>query len=101
MVPFGIRLYGLGAMALGVVGLMWHDFALQWQPVAAWVPGRTVLACIFSAALLIAGACVNDLKPSKVRTAAYGAAALTALYAVVGIFMHGPQIFQHPTSFIP
>jgi uncharacterized membrane protein YphA (DoxX/SURF4 family) len=113
MVPFGIRLYGLGAMALGLVGLVWGDFALQWQPVAAWVPVRTLLAYLFSAALVIAGAGANDLIPMKARAgggasrqlepgdgaAANGAAALAGLYALVVILMHGPQLFLHPTVF--
>ena len=94
MVPLGIRIYGLGAIAIGGVGLVWGDFALQWQPVAAGFPGRTALAYIFSAALLLAGALVN------VRgVAAAGSAALATLYAAVVIFMHGPQIFQHPGAF--
>jgi uncharacterized membrane protein YphA (DoxX/SURF4 family) len=115
MVPLGIRIYGLGAMVIGVVGLVWGDFALQWQPVAAGFPGRTTLAYIFSAALVVAGALVNGratsaaprsavpgpaaLRPAAVGSAAVGSAALAALYAVVVIFMHGPQIFQHPGAF--
>jgi uncharacterized membrane protein YphA (DoxX/SURF4 family) len=95
MVPLGIRIYGLGAVALGLVGLVWGDFALQWRPVAAGFPGRTALAYLFSAALVIAGVCVNGLNPQR----AVGAAALTGLYAVVVLFMHGPQIFQHPGAF--
>src|SRR3954462_15001721 len=100
MVPLGIRLYGLGAIALGAVGIVWGDFALQWQPVAPWFPGRTVLAYLFSAALVIAGSCVNDFNPSKERRGvALGAAALVGLYSAVVVFMHGPLIFQHPASF--
>jgi len=99
MVPLGVRFYGFGAIALGVVGIVWGDFALQWQPVAAWFPGRTVLAYLFAVALVISGALVNDLTPSKGRHhAAFGAGALTALYSVVVALMHGPLIFQHPTS---
>jgi uncharacterized membrane protein YphA (DoxX/SURF4 family) len=110
MVPLGIRIYGLGAMAIGLVDLVWGDFALQWQPVVAGFPGRTTLAYIFSAALLVAGALVNGRAtsaalrsavpgPVALRPAALGSAALAALYAVVVIFMHGPQIFQHPGAF--
>jgi uncharacterized membrane protein len=98
MIPLGIRLYGLGAIALGIVGIVWGDFALQWQPVAAWFPGRTVLAYLFAAALVLAGACVNDLNPSKRRReVVLGAGALAGLYAVVVVLMHGPLIFQRPT----
>src|ERR1700748_3583689 len=100
MVPPGIRLYGLGALALGAVGIVWGDFALQWQPVAPWFPGRTVLAYLFGAALVLAGSCMNDFTPSKDRRGvALGAAALVGLYSVVVVFMHGPLIFQHPASF--
>jgi uncharacterized membrane protein len=92
-------LYGLGAIALGAVGIVWGDFALQWQPVAPWFPGRTVLAYLFGAVLVIAGACVNDFNPSEDRRGvALGAAALAGLYSVVVVFMHGPLIFQHPGS---
>src|SRR4051812_25234610 len=93
MIPLGIRFYGLGAIALGVVGIVWGDFALQWQPVAGGFPGRTVLAHMFAAALVLAGACVNDINPSKRRReVVLGAAALAGLYAVVVVFMHGPLI---------
>src|SRR3954462_5214297 len=91
MVPLGIRLYGLGAIALGVVGIIWGDFALQWQPVTSWFPGRTVLAYLFAAALVLAGAGINDLNPSKRRReTVLGAAALAGLYALVVVLMHGP-----------
>ncbi len=101
MIPFGIRLYGLGAIALGLVGLVWGDFALQWQPVAAWVPGRTVLAYSFSGALVITGAAINGVTTNGTSsTSAFGAAALTGLYGLVVIFMHGPQILLHPASFV-
>src|SRR6202011_4956064 len=85
MIPLGIRLYGLGAIATGLVGLAWGDFALQWEPVAASFPGRTVLAYIFSALLVVAGGAINWRRSSAVL----GAAALVGLYAVVVLLMHG------------
>ncbi|MBS0419282.1 MAG: hypothetical protein JSR66_16350 [Proteobacteria bacterium] len=97
MVPVGIRFYGLGAITLGVVGIAWGDFALQWQPVAAWFPARTLLAYLFAAALVVAGACVNDTRGR--RATVFGATALAALYTGVVILMHGPLIIQHPASF--
>jgi len=42
----GSRVYGLGAVALGLVGLVWGDFAAVWQPVQAGVPHREVLAYV-------------------------------------------------------
>jgi hypothetical protein len=41
MTNVGIRVYGLAAVALGTVGLVWGDFALVWQPVPAGIRGRT------------------------------------------------------------
>jgi uncharacterized membrane protein YphA (DoxX/SURF4 family) len=95
MIPLGIRIYGLGAIATGLVGLVWGDFALQWEPVAASFPGRTGLAYIFSALLVVAGAAVNGRRSSAI----VGAAALVGLYAVVVVLMHGAQIVQHPGAY--
>ncbi|HMI41928.1 MAG TPA: DoxX family membrane protein [Sphingomicrobium sp.] len=93
MMTFGIRVYGLGAVALGLVGLAWGDFALQWQPVPDGVPGRTVLAYATGAALMLAGAVLFWR-----RTTAFGAAALTALYAAGVVLLHGPRVAAHPLA---
>ena len=42
----GISLFAVGLLGLGVVTLIFGDFALVWQPVAAWIPGRTALAYV-------------------------------------------------------
>jgi hypothetical protein len=39
-----LTLFAVGMIALGILALVYGDFALVWQPVAPWVPGRTVLA---------------------------------------------------------
>jgi uncharacterized membrane protein YphA (DoxX/SURF4 family) len=96
MIPLGIRIYGLGAIATGLVGLAWGDFALQWEPVAASFPGRAALAYIFSALLVVAGAAVNWRRSA----AALGAAALVGLYTIVVLLMHGAQIVQQPLAFV-
>lgn len=44
----------LGMMGLGAISLVYHDFALQWQPVPAWVGARQILATL-SGAILFAG----------------------------------------------
>jgi hypothetical protein len=38
MISARIRIYALGAPTLGVVGLIWGDFALAWLPVSPEFP---------------------------------------------------------------
>jgi uncharacterized membrane protein YphA (DoxX/SURF4 family) len=94
MITVGIRIYALGAVALGLVGLAWSDFALVWQPVPATVPGRTLLACALAAALLLGGLATNWR-----RTAAAGAALLCILFGLIAAVLHGPQVLAHPQVF--
>jgi len=48
-------LFALGMMGLGVLALIYGDFALVWQPVAPWVPGRTALAYASGVLMLLVG----------------------------------------------
>jgi uncharacterized membrane protein len=87
---FGWRIYGLGVMALGMVCLAWGDFVLG-QPVPKDFPDRSALAYAAGAFMLVAGAAVEWR-----RTAVWGAATLTAYYAlVVVILMNGRLILAH------
>ena len=91
---FGCRVYGLGVMALGIVCLAWGDFDLG-QPVPKDFPDRTVLAYAAASFMLVAGAAVEWR-----RTAAWGAAALTAYYAlVVTVLMNGRLVLAHYAEF--
>jgi uncharacterized membrane protein YphA (DoxX/SURF4 family) len=90
----GWRVYGLGVMALAMLCLAWGDFVLG-QPVPKDFPGRTALAYAAAAYMLVAGAAVEWR-----RTAAWGAAALTAYYAlVVVILMNGRLVLAHYAEF--
>ena len=87
---FGWRVYGVGVMVLGVVGLAWGDFLLG-QPVPKHFPDRTALAYAAAVCLLIAGAAVEWR-----RTAAGAAAALAAYFAlVVVVLMNGRVVLAH------
>jgi len=48
-----ISLFAIGLIGLGVLALIYHDFALVWQPVPVWVPGHTLLA--YATGLLMIG----------------------------------------------
>jgi len=91
---FGCRVYGLGVMALGMVCLAWGDFDLG-QPVPKDFPDRTALAYTAAAFMFVAGAAVEWR-----RTAAWGAAVLTAYYAlIVVILMDGRVLLAHYAEF--
>jgi uncharacterized membrane protein YphA (DoxX/SURF4 family) len=90
----GWRVYGLGVMALGMVCLAWGDFD-PGQPVPRDFTDRTVLAYVAAAFMFLAGAAVEWR-----RTAAWGAAALTAYYTlIVVILMGGRVVLAHYTEF--
>ncbi|MDE1938673.1 MAG: DoxX family membrane protein [Alphaproteobacteria bacterium] len=55
IIGLGHLLFALSVAGLGVLGLLSGDFALNWQPVPAWVPFREVLAYASGALLLIGG----------------------------------------------
>src|SRR5271170_7962153 len=93
-IAFGWRVYGLGVMALAMVSLAWGNFD-PGQPVPKNFPDRTALAYAAAAFMLVAGAAVEWR-----RTAAWGAAALTAYYTlIVVVLMNGRLVLAHYTEF--
>ncbi|HEY1986365.1 MAG TPA: DoxX family protein [Terracidiphilus sp.] len=50
-----LALFAIGLVGLGILALTYGDFALVWQPVAAWVPGRTALAYGSGVLMLLLG----------------------------------------------
>ena len=95
MSGLGYRVYGLGAIALGLVGLAFGDFASVWQPVPAGLPGRTEIAYAVAALFLFAG-----LAASWRGTAKAGAALLATLFTLCVVLLHVPRIVAHPGVFV-
>jgi uncharacterized membrane protein len=93
---FGWRVYGLGAIALGVVCLATGDFH-PGQPVPKDFPARSVLAGVVAAFMLIAGIAIEWR-----RTRAWATAAFTAYFAlIVVLLMNGAQWLAHWAEFLP
>ena len=91
----GRHVYALGVMSLGLVALACADFVLG-QPVPRDFPARTALAYAAGALMAVAGAAVTWR-----RTAAWGAAALVAYFAiVVVILMNGRVLLAHYTQYM-
>ncbi len=92
---FGWRVYGLGVMAVALLGLAWGTFD-QGQPVPKDFPHRTGLAYAAATCMLVAAAALEWR-----RTTAWGAAALTAYYAlVVVVLMNGRVMLAHYAEFL-
>jgi uncharacterized membrane protein len=53
---FGQWLFAAAIIGIGVLGLFYDDFALQWQPLPAGFPARSVLALIGGALMVASGA---------------------------------------------
>jgi uncharacterized membrane protein len=51
-----VTLFAIGMIGLGILALIYGDFAMVWQPVAPWVPGRTALAYGSGVLMLVCGA---------------------------------------------
>ena len=93
---FGWRVYGLGVIALAMVCLAFGDFH-PGQPVPKDFPDRTALAYAAAAFMLVTGAAVEWR-----RTLPWGAAAITAYFAlVVVILMNGHVLVAHYAEFLP
>src|SRR6202049_724301 len=50
-----LTLFAVGMIGLGILALVYGDFALVWQPVGPWIPGRTPLAYGSGLVMLLGG----------------------------------------------
>src|SRR5579863_934678 len=89
----GIVFYGVSAIALGLIGLAWGDFATNWQRVEPGVPFREALAYLAATCEVVGGAAILWR-----RTAQIGAAMLTVLY-VVFTLLWVPKIITAPAIY--
>jgi uncharacterized membrane protein len=96
----GNRVYGAAGIALGVIGLIWGDFAAPWHAVPAELlapaSGAYAPLAYAAAALFLIG----GLAMQRRRTAAGGALVLAALFAVFVLLrvweaIHEPKVFVH------
>ena len=83
--------YALGAILLGAVGIWFHDFALQWQPVPEGFPFRVQFASASGVLLIVGGAAI--LSKSVARA---GALVLASAYGLWLLILHGPIMVSKP-----
>ena len=85
-----LTLFAVGMIGLGTLALVYGDFALVWQPVAAWVPGRTILAYGSGVLMLLCG--VGLL----FRTTAAYAVRVLFPYLIVWLLLKVPALVVAP-----
>jgi uncharacterized membrane protein YphA (DoxX/SURF4 family) len=85
--------FALGAILLGAVGIWFHDFALQWQPVPAGFPLRTPFAIVTGLLLILGG---GETLSGKFARA--GAVLLMSIYGLWVLILHGPLLVTKPTD---
>jgi uncharacterized membrane protein len=82
--------FAVGMIGLGVLALIYGDFAMVWQPVAPWVPGRTALAYTSGLIMLLGG--IGLL----VRATASWAARILFPYVFIWMCLKLPALFVAP-----
>jgi len=85
-----LTLFAVGMIGLGILALVYGDFALVWQPVAPWIPGRTVLAYGSGLIMLLGG--VGLL----LRATATWAARILFPYLIVWLLLKVPALLVAP-----
>ena len=86
-------LFALGTLLLGLVGIWFHEFALQWQAVPAGIPMRTPLAYASGALLVAGGAAILSGRYERA-----GALLLASFYGLWVVAFHLPNAiasFRH------
>jgi uncharacterized membrane protein len=85
-----VTLFAIGMIALGILALIYGDFALVWQPVAPWVPGRTILAYASGLLMLFGG--VGLL----FRATAAWSVRILFPYLIIWALLKVPDLFAAP-----
>jgi uncharacterized membrane protein len=85
-----LTLFAVGMIGLGILALVYGDFALVWQPVAPWIPGRTVLAYVAGLIMLLGG--VGLL----LRATAAWSARILFPYLIVWLLLKVPAVVVAP-----
>ena len=82
--------FAIGVIGLGVLALIYGDFAMVWQPVPDWVPARTALAYASGVIMLLGG--VGLL----VRATAAWSVRILFPYIIVWTSLKLPALFAAP-----
>jgi uncharacterized membrane protein len=85
-----LTLFAIGMIGLGILALVYGDFALVWQPVAPWIPARTILAYASGLTMLLGG--VGLL----LRATAAGSIRILFPYLIIWLLLKVPALLVAP-----
>jgi uncharacterized membrane protein len=85
-----LTLFAIGLLGLGVLALIYGDFALVWQPVPAWLPARNALAYTSGVFMLLlaAGLLIPASRTWTVR--------VLFAYLILWALLKLPDVIAHP-----
>ena len=93
MKTLGHILFAIGLAGLGVLSLLFADFAMNWQPVPVWVPFRVVLAYASGTILFVGG--IGTL----LRRAAMWSTLVLAIFVLTWLLvLQVPRVVSSPTD---
>ena len=87
----GVGFFAIGLIGLGIVALVYGDFAMVWQPVPLSMPGRTALAYACGVLMLALGGGL------VVRAATKWVVRVLLVYLILWALLKVPAIFVAPT----
>ena len=93
MTRLGKILFCFGLGGLGVLSLIYDDFAMVWQPVPAWVPHREILA--YSSGALLLACSVGAIFR---RTASLATIVLTVFVFSWLLLLQVPRVVSDPSN---
>jgi uncharacterized membrane protein YphA (DoxX/SURF4 family) len=96
MLKMGWISLAASALGLGVLGFITGDFALNWQPVPASVPGRSMLAYLTAGLFFALGAGLLLERYQHRFTIA-----ISAAFLVWAVLLHGPGVVADPLNILP
>ena len=92
---YGHHVFGLAAVAFGVISLVWHDFGAPWQQIQAFgnVPYREVLVYIVAAVEIFGGMAIQWRRTARAGALALGILYLTFALLWVPFIVAEPRVY--------
>jgi hypothetical protein len=97
----GRHVFGVAAIAFGVIALVWHDFNAPWQQIRVFgnIPHREVLVHLAAAIFLFGGFAIQWSRTARIGALALGAGYLFFALMWVPIIVGEPKVYDRYGNF--